>query len=146
MCVYPVGAEAVPDLDLTKRKFCFNIILPSSDEAKELRLYFDTVRSKEKKRESGGREENEGGKDGREGGEKKKIACSFYMYICIVFFTSSSSSKVDEYSSWMAGCRMAIKGRPLVKQGYEQELSSIKAFVSMQNTSETGPSATTVRE
>ena len=143
MCVYPVGAEAVPDLDLTKRKFCFNIILPSSDEAKELRLYFDTVRSKEKKRE-----EKEGGKGGkgREGGEKRKIACSFYMYICIVFFASSSSSKVDEYSSWMAGCRMAIKGRPLVKQGYEQELSSIKAFVSMQNTSETGPSATTVRE
>lgn len=41
----------------------------------------------------------------------------------------------------MAGCRMAVKGRPLVKQGYEQELSSIKAFVSMQNKSETGPSA-----
>ena len=92
------------------------------------------------------KEGREGGKEGREGGEKRKIACSFYMYICIVFFTSSSSSKVDEYSSWMAGCRMAIKGRPLVKQGYEQELSSIKAFVSMQNTSETGPSATTVRE
>ena len=85
MCVYPVGAEAVPDLDLTKRKFCFNIILPSSDEAKELRLYFDTVRSKEKKRESGGREE----KEGREGGEKREIACSFYMYVCTVFFTSS---------------------------------------------------------
>ena len=33
----------------------------------------------------------------------------------------------------MAGCRMAIKGRPLAKQGYEQELSSIRAFVSMQN-------------
>ncbi|XP_003384623.1 PREDICTED: fermitin family homolog 2-like [Amphimedon queenslandica] len=86
------GAEAVPDLDLTKRKYCFNVLLPTSDENKELRLYFDTV---------------------------------------------------DEYSSWMAGCRMAIKGRPLVKQGYEQELSSIKAFVSMQNTSEAGPSATT---
>ena len=85
MCVYPVGAEAVPDLDLTKRKFCFNIILPSSDEAKELRLYFDTVRSKEKKRESGGREE----KEGREGGEKRKIVCSFYMYVCTIFFTSS---------------------------------------------------------
>ncbi len=33
----------------------------------------------------------------------------------------------------MAGCRMAMKGRPLAKQGYEQELSSIRAFVAMQN-------------
>ena len=74
MCVYPVGAEAVPDLDLTKRKFCFNIILPSSDEAKELRLYFDTVRSKEKKRE-----EKEGGKGGREGkeGKREKLPAHF---------------------------------------------------------------------
>jgi hypothetical protein len=31
---------------------------------------------------------------------------------------------------------MATKGRPLVKQGYEQELSSIKAFISMQDKSE----------
>ena len=29
-----------------------------------------------------------------------------------------------------------MKGRPLAKQGYEQELSSIKAFVSMQNKSD----------
>ena len=39
----------------------------------------------------------------------------------------------------MAGCRMAMKGRPLIKQGYEQELSSIKAFVAMQNKSDSGP-------
>lgn len=77
VCVYPVGAEAVPDLDLTKRKFCFNIILPSSDEAKELRLYFDTVRSKEKKRrERGGREEKEGG------GKREKLPAHFTcMYV-----------------------------------------------------------------
>ena len=42
----------------------------------------------------------------------------------------------------MAGCRMAMKGRPLIKQGYEQELSSIKAFVSMQNKSESSSSLT----
>ena len=29
-----------------------------------------------------------------------------------------------------------MKGRPLAKQGYEQELSSIRAFVSMQNKSD----------
>ena len=55
-----------------------------------------------------------------------------YIYLFLHVFTQA-----DEYSSWMAGCRMAMKGRPLVKQGYEQELSSIKAFVSMQDKSDT---------
>ena len=41
----------------------------------------------------------------------------------------------------MAGCRMALKGRPLAKQGYEQELSSIRAFVSMQNKADGSSSA-----
>ena len=36
---------------------------------------------------------------------------------------------------------MAMKGRPLVKQGYEQELSSIRAFVSMQNKSDSSGGA-----
>jgi len=33
---------------------------------------------------------------------------------------------------------MVMKGRPLAKQGYEQELSSIRAFVAMQNKADTG--------
>lgn len=41
----------------------------------------------------------------------------------------------------MAGCRMAMKGRPLAKQGYEQELKSIKAFVAMQNKADPNPAA-----
>ena len=36
---------------------------------------------------------------------------------------------------------MAMKGRPLAKQGYEQELSSIRAFVSMQNKTDGNSSA-----
>ena len=34
-----------------------------------------------------------------------------------------------------------MKGRPLVKQGYEQELSSMRAFVSMQNKSDSSGGA-----
>ena len=33
---------------------------------------------------------------------------------------------------------MVMKGRSLAKQGYEQELSSIRAFVAMQNKADTG--------
>jgi hypothetical protein len=42
VCVF-VGSEIAPDLDIPKRKFCFNLILPTSDETREIRLYFDTV-------------------------------------------------------------------------------------------------------
>lgn len=47
----------------------------------------------------------------------------------------------DEYASWMAGCRMVMKGRALARSGYEQELSSIKAFVAMQNKADPGSSS-----
>ena len=38
-----VGAEAIPDIDVGKKKFALNIMLPSSDETGEIRLVFDTV-------------------------------------------------------------------------------------------------------
>lgn len=45
----------------------------------------------------------------------------------------------DEYTSWAAGCRMIMKGRPLAKIGYEQELVSIRGFIAMQNKVDSGP-------
>lgn len=84
------GAEAIPDVDVSKKKFAMNIILPSSDETGEIRLVF----------ESG-----------------------------------------EEYCSWMAGCRMVMKGRALARAGYEQELSSIRAFIAMQNKADPGSSS-----
>lgn len=36
---------------------------------------------------------------------------------------------------------MAMKGRPLAKLGYEQELKSIKGFVAMQNKADPHPAA-----
>ena len=37
------GAEAIPDIDVAKKRFAMNIILPSSDETGEIRLVFDSV-------------------------------------------------------------------------------------------------------
>lgn len=41
----------------------------------------------------------------------------------------------------MAGCRMVMKGRALARAGYEQELSSIRAFIAMQNKADPGSSS-----
>ena len=38
------GAEALPDIEVGKRKFNINIVMPSSDQTGELRLSFETVR------------------------------------------------------------------------------------------------------
>lgn len=89
------GAETIPDVDVSKKKFAMNIILPSSDETGEIRLVFDSG---------------------------------------------------DEYASWAAGCRMVMKGRPLAKAGYEQELSSIKGFVALQNKADGGASVSRDKE
>ena len=43
---------------------------------------------------------------------------------------------MEEYSSWMAGCSMTTKGRPLAKDGYEAELDSINTFLALKNTSD----------
>lgn len=37
------GAESLPDVDVGKRKYALNIILPSSDETGEIRLVFENV-------------------------------------------------------------------------------------------------------
>ena len=37
------GAEALPDIDVVKKKFVINLVLPSGDQTGELRLIFETV-------------------------------------------------------------------------------------------------------
>ncbi len=37
------GAESIPDVDVGKKKFALNIILPSSDDTGEIRLVFENV-------------------------------------------------------------------------------------------------------
>ena len=38
-----------------------------------------------------------------------------------------------QYTRWMAGCRMAAKGKTLANSGFESEVKSIQAFLSMQH-------------
>ena len=37
------GAEALSDMDMVKKKFVINLVMPSSDQTGELRLIFETV-------------------------------------------------------------------------------------------------------
>ena len=70
-------------------------------------------------------------------------AILLFLFSSLPHSPSSSAGRVqsEEYSSWAAGCRMIMKGRPLAKAGYEQELASIKGFIAMQNKADTGVSA-----
>jgi hypothetical protein len=48
------GAESIPDVDVGKKRYALNIILPSSDETGEIRLVFENV-SRQVWRGGGGR-------------------------------------------------------------------------------------------
>lgn len=37
------GAESIPDVDVGRKRFALNIILPSSDDTGEIRLVFENV-------------------------------------------------------------------------------------------------------
>ena len=39
----------------------------------------------------------------------------------------------SQYAGWMAACRLAAKGKSMADVGYDQEVSAIKAFLSMQH-------------
>jgi kindlin 2 len=38
-----------------------------------------------------------------------------------------------EYAKWMAACRLAAKGKTMADAGYNSEVKSIQAFLSMQH-------------
>ena len=38
----------------------------------------------------------------------------------------------QQYARWMAACRMASKGKSMADSGYDAEVKSIQAFLSMQ--------------
>ena len=40
--------------------------------------------------------------------------------------------KEQQYARWMAACRMAAKGKTMADRGYDAEVKSIQAFLSMQ--------------
>ena len=42
-------------------------------------------------------------------------------------------NQVNQYARWMAGCRLAAKGKTLANVSYDSEVKSIQAFLSMQH-------------
>ena len=38
-----------------------------------------------------------------------------------------------QYAKWMAACRLAAKGKTMADSGYDSEVKSIQAFLSMQH-------------
>jgi len=48
-------------------------------------------------------------------------------------FFSSIVFQENQYARWMAGCRMAAKGKTMANSGFDAEVKSIQAFLSMQH-------------
>lgn len=43
------------------------------------------------------------------------------------------SKQENQYSRWMAACRLAAKGKSMADSGFDSEVKSIQAFLSMQH-------------
>ena len=50
-----------------------------------------------------------------------------------VFQIIENNLQETQYSRWMAACRMAAKGKTMADRGYDAEVKSIQAFLSMQH-------------
>ena len=44
-----------------------------------------------------------------------------------------STLQEAQYARWMAACRLAAKGKSMADSGYDSEVKSIQAFLSMQH-------------
>lgn len=58
---------------------------------------------------------------------------SHSLSLCSVWL--SLALQEQQYAQWMAGCRLASKGKSLADSSFQSEIQSIRSFLAMQKTS-----------
>lgn len=69
------------------------------------------------------------------------LSCSFF-YVMSLKFTLQE----QQYAQWMAGCRLASKGKTLADSSFQSEIQSIRSFLAMQKTNSSSSSANASEE
>uniref|UniRef100_A0A8D0GPF9 FERM domain containing kindlin 3 n=1 Tax=Sphenodon punctatus TaxID=8508 RepID=A0A8D0GPF9_SPHPU len=82
------GCEVVPDVNVSGRKFCIKLLVPSPDGMSEVHLRCDDE---------------------------------------------------QQYARWMAGCRLAAKGKTMADSSYQAEVQNILSFLQLQRASPDAP-------
>ena len=108
------GCEVAPDINIANSKYGIHLSVPSADGMSDLWLKCDSVKLLLLK--------------------LPNFIFQFYLFQENVISECLSNSFLQEqqYARWMAACRMAAKGKSMADRGYDAEVKSIQAFLSMQ--------------
>ena len=60
--------------------------------------------------------------------QKVALAIHSYYYLLLLFYLQE-----NQYARWLAAARFAAKGKTMADSGYDAEVKSIMAFLSMQH-------------
>ena len=60
--------------------------------------------------------------------QKVALAIHSYYYVVLLFYLQE-----NQYARWLAAARFAAKGKTMADSGYDAEVKSIMAFLSMQH-------------
>ena len=97
------GCEISPDINIAHQRYGIKMSVPSSDGMSDLWLKCENVSF-----------------------EHQKVKPGFW-------FSIFCKLQEQQYARWMAACRMAAKGKTMADRGYDAEVKSIQAFLSMQH-------------
>lgn len=113
----------VPDVNVSGQKFCIKLLVPSPEGMSELYLRCQDVRGQ-------GRAEAGVGA-GTGAGAESELGWPLTTL-------TGPLTQEQQYAHWMAGCRLASKGRTMADSSYASEVQAILAFLSLQRTGSGG--------
>uniref|UniRef100_A0A8C2PA10 Band 4.1 domain-containing protein n=1 Tax=Capra hircus TaxID=9925 RepID=A0A8C2PA10_CAPHI len=128
------GCEVVPDVNVSGQKFCIKLLVPSPEGMSEIYLRCQDVREgpgpgpleARAKWVLGGAKP--GARDGARQGARVRVRPGSSPLFPPI------PPQEQQYARWMAGCRLASKGRTMADSSYSSEVQAILAFLSLQRT------------
>lgn len=133
----PPGCEVVPDVNVSGQKFCIKLLVPSPEGMSEIYLRCQDVREGQRpgplearaKRALGRtRPGGHGAGPGQGQGAGPGLGQGPHLP------PPPFPPQEQQYARWMAGCRLASKGRTMADSSYSSEVQAILAFLSLQRT------------
>lgn len=108
------GCEVAPDVNVAAQKFLIRLLIPAPEGMNEVYLRCENVRpnitvfilvSPQSR------------------------SCISSLLLCLM-----PVFQEQQYAQWMAGCRLASKGKSLADSSFQSEIQSIRSFLAMQKT------------
>lgn len=121
-CLTYTGCEVAPDVNVAAQKFHIRLLIPAPEGMNEFYLRCENVRP-------------------------PNSLISLCDILSCYLLSSATNTRLSltlsvcgrclqeqQYAEWMAGCRLASKGKTLADSSFQSEIQSIRSFLAMQKT------------